>query len=164
MKALYERDKGKLDKERDDQFDKLSDMMIKGGKEMGKQRLFKCRIDKIEFEMRYQTSRIKEIKDEMEELREDSDDAEEKLETLSQLKKELKVVQKAKKDAYQNWKVATDAEEGRRTLLDMNDSIEESTISLSTHFEQNEYSDSPSTLSASVQSETKSSDNEALNK
>ena len=100
----------------------------------------------------------------MEELREDSDDAEEKSETLFQLKKGLKVVRKAKKDSYQNWKVVTDAEEGRRTLLDMNDNIEESTIDLSTHLEHNEFSDSQSTLSASVQSETKSSDNEALNK
>ena len=114
--------------------------------------------------MRYQTSRIKEIKDEMEELREDSNDAEDKSENLSQLKKEPKVVRKVKKDAYQNQKVVTDTEEGRRNLLDMNDNIEESTIDLSNYLEQIEFSDSQSTLSASVQLEIKSSDNEALNK
>ena len=130
--------------------DALSDIMIKGRKEMSKQRLFKCRIDKIEFEMRYHTSRIKEISEELKELREDGNNDQD---TVDELKKEIKKARLAKKDAFQNWQVVTDAEEGRRTLLDIQDNDEyTSSVDLTTHLETNNVINSPSlsTLSESV--------------
>lgn len=99
----------------------LTDIIIKGRKEMQKQRLFKCRIDKIEFEMRYYGTRIKEIRDEIKELAEDDDSNDENVESVKELKKELKLARAGRKDAFQNWKVATEAEEARSTLLDMED-------------------------------------------
>ena len=53
------------------------------------------------------------------------------------MKKELKSAQAGEKDAFQNWKVVTEAEEARRTLLDITDNsdnnilIENSTSSVS---------------------------------
>ena len=100
---------------------KLTEMMMKGRKEMQKQRLFKCRIEKIEFEMRYYGTRIKEIRDEMKELMEDADSDSENVKSMKELKHELKLARAAKKDAFQNWKVVTEAEEARRSLLDIAD-------------------------------------------
>ena len=107
-------------KENNDQLGELGNILMKGRKEMAKQRLFKCRINKIEFQLKYQTSRIKEIQDEIREVREDGD-GDIDVNVLSELKRELKESWKAKKEAYEKWSVITDAEEGRRTLMDMND-------------------------------------------
>ena len=60
---------------------------------MAKQRLFKYRIDKIEFQMKYHNSRIKEIQDEVNGLREYGDDDDE---SLLELKRELKESRKKK--------------------------------------------------------------------
>ena len=40
-------------KDENDKIKEITEIMMKGYKEMAKQRLYKCRIDKIEFEMRY---------------------------------------------------------------------------------------------------------------
>ena len=100
---------------------KLTEMMMKGRKEMQKQRLFKCRIENIEFEIRYYGTRIKEIRDEMKELMEDAGSDSENVESMKELKHELKIARAGKKDAFQNWKVVTEAEEARRSLLDIAD-------------------------------------------
>ena len=65
VKDLDRRGDSRLNKEANDNLGELGSILIKGRKEMEKQRLFKCRIYKIEFEMRYQTSKIKEIQDEI---------------------------------------------------------------------------------------------------
>ena len=109
-----------VDKQNENIF-KLTEMMMKGRKEMQKQRLFKCRIEKIEFEMRYYGTRIKEIRDEMKELMEDADSDSENVESMKELKHELKLARASKKDALQNWIVVTEAEEARRSLLDIVD-------------------------------------------
>ena len=46
----------KSNKKENDKWGGLGIILIKGRREISKQRLFKCRIDKIEFEMRYHTS------------------------------------------------------------------------------------------------------------
>ena len=102
-------------KDENDKVKEITEIMMKGRKEMGKQRLYKCCIDKIEFEMRYYSSRIKEIVDGLKELREDD----KKEEEIKQLKSELKSVRKSKKNAFQNWKVVTQAEEAWRTMITM---------------------------------------------
>ena len=56
--------------------------------------------------MRYHTSRIKEIQDELKELREDGDNNEY---TVTALKKEINESQKEKKDTYQKWRVVKDS-------------------------------------------------------
>ena len=63
---------------------------------MQKQRLFKCRVNKIEFELRFAASRINEIREELKELKEDADsDNNIDLET-KQLKQELKLTRQSK--------------------------------------------------------------------
>ena len=57
--------------------------------------------------MIYQTSRIKEIQYEIKESHKDGDNDDD---TVTALEKELKELRKKKKDAYQNWRVVTDAE------------------------------------------------------
>ena len=65
LKALDECGVDYPEKERNKKLDMLSNFMIQGSKEMSKQILFKCRIDEKEFDMRYHTSRTKEINDEI---------------------------------------------------------------------------------------------------
>ena len=100
---------------------KLTDLMVKWRVEMRKQRLFQCRKDKIEFEMRYHTTRIKEISDELKDLREDELNGDDNTKEQANLKIEMKNVRQAKKNAFINWRVVTEAEEGRRAFLEMED-------------------------------------------
>ena len=68
---LMELDNRGVDASKRDKMNKISgitEIMMKGRKEIRKQQLFKCRIDKIEFQMSYFTTRIKEINDELKEL------------------------------------------------------------------------------------------------
>ena len=53
---------------------------IKGRKEMKKQRLFKCQMQKIELELKFAGERHNEIKEELQELEDYSDD-EDKVQT-----------------------------------------------------------------------------------
>ena len=69
--------------------------------------------------MRYHTSRIKEIRDEIKELREDDDSDDKRLNLIIQLIFELKDLQKIKKDTSTNWSVVTEAEEVSCTLRDV---------------------------------------------
>ena len=157
LKDLDVRGENASDKDRNAQLNDIGEIMKRGRKEMAKQRLYKCRIDKVEFEMRYQTSRIKEIKDELIELRDDSDEDEDNAVAIIELKREMKEVRKDKKDSYKNWKIVTDAEEGRRTLLDMDDDDVDDSVDLATHFDHAESIDSRSTMTESVQSKAKCS-------
>ena len=43
-------------------YSNLTELMMKGRKEIQKQRLFKCRVNKIKFELKFATSRINEIR------------------------------------------------------------------------------------------------------
>ena len=52
---------------------------------------------------------------------EDADSDSENVEIMKELKHELKLARAEKKDAFQNWKVVTEAEEARRSLLDIAD-------------------------------------------
>ena len=141
-------------KENNDQLGELGNILIKGRKEMAKQKLFKCRIDKIEFQLKYYTSRIKEIQDEVNELRMygDSDD-----EAMSELRKELKEARKDKKEAFEKWSVITDAEEGQRTVIDMNDDNEDGVVTVEPYVECMQSIETDSSLTESVQCCTSSS-------
>ena len=121
MIELDNRGTNQSNKDENDTIMEITEIMMKGCKEMSKQRLYKCRIDKIEFEMRYYSSRIKEIVDELKELREDGDSDDEKENEVKQLKSELKSVRRSKKNAFQNWTVVTQAEEVRRTMVTIAD-------------------------------------------
>ena len=135
-------------KENNDQLGELGNILIKGQKEMAKQKLFKCRIDKIEFQLKYYTSRIKEIQDEVNELRMygDNDD-----EAMSELRKELKESWKENKEAYDKWSVITDAEEGRRTLMDMKDDNEDGIVTVEPYVDCMQSIETDSSLTESVQ-------------
>ena len=61
--------------------------------------------------MRYYSSRIKEIVDELKELREDGDSDDEKENEVKQLKSELRSVRRSKKNAFQNWTVKKQGEQ-----------------------------------------------------
>ena len=47
----------------------------------------------------------------------------------------MKQVRKVKNDLYNNWKVVTDTEEGRRTFLDMNDNDADGAVTLEPQFD-----------------------------
>ena len=65
IKELEKRGMNSYQAEEASRFESLKDIMVKGRKEMSKQRLYKCRINKIEFQLRFAAARIKEIKEEL---------------------------------------------------------------------------------------------------
>ena len=97
---------------------------------MQKQRLFKCRVNKIEFELRFAASGINEIRQELKELKDDADDEDDIDEEIEDLKNELKKTRQSKKDSYKNWQVVTEAEEVRRTMLDIEGDEEDASAPL----------------------------------
>ena len=106
VKELEVRGKGKFADVEAGRLNTLTNIMVKGRKEMSKLRLFKIRVNKIEFELKFTASRIKEILEEIKELREDCDGDADVLLEIIDLKEELKKTRKAKKDTFQNWKVS----------------------------------------------------------
>ena len=99
---------------------------------MHKQRLFKCRVNKIEFELRFAASCINEIQQELKELKDDTDIDDDIDEEIEDLKNELKMTRQSKKDSFQNWQVVTEAEEVRRTMLDIEGDEEDTSVPLLT--------------------------------
>ena len=97
--------------------------------------MYKCRRSNIEFELRYAESRIKEIKEELKELKDNSDsgsDSDDDVETKTkELKGELKKTRVPKKESFRNWNIVCDADEERRTQLDiqMNIALRKESIS-----------------------------------
>ena len=72
--------------------------------------------------MRFASSRIREICEEILELKEeDSDDLENQ---LKELKEELRVTRLNKKKSFNTWKIITEAEEACQTLVDMAGDVE----------------------------------------
>ena len=72
----------------------MKNIMVNGRKELQKQRLYKCKRNSIEFEIKFTTDRISDIRDELTECREDGkdvDDAE-----IKRLKSELNILRKLK--------------------------------------------------------------------
>ena len=121
MAELDNRGMNQSQKDENNKIKEITEIMMKGRKEMAKQRLYKCRIDKIEFEMRNYSSRINEIVDELKELREDGDSDDETKDEVKQLKSELKSVRRSRKDVFQNLTVVTQAEEAMRTMVTIED-------------------------------------------
>ena len=138
---MQELDKRGVNKETA-QLNKLADLMVKGRVEMRKQRLYQCRIDRIEFQMRYYSTRIKEINDELRELRQEAKNGDDNIEYQAELKEELKKVRKSKKEAFSNWSIVSETEEGRRALLEMEDEDNAPAVT----------ADTVSTISKSVES------------
>ena len=68
--------------------------------------MYKCRINSIEFELKFAAARVKEIKEELEEIRVDRDEDD----VLETLKTELKNTRTSKKKLFQKWKEITDTE------------------------------------------------------
>ena len=99
------------------QMNEIKSIIIEGRKESEKQKLFKCRTNKIEFDMRYCTDRVKEIREEIEELKEDAEDGEDNTEEIKDLKKELKTLRLKKKDFYERWNEINDEEDHRRSII-----------------------------------------------
>ena len=100
----------------------LVQMFKKGKKEMSKQRLFRVRIGRINDEMKMSTTRVNEIRVEIQDLKDDLEndgDEDDIKEQQRELKNELKLLRYDKKSLYSRWKVMTDAEEARQTLLDI---------------------------------------------
>ena len=130
IKDLEVRGTAKFAEEEAGRYTALASIMVKGRKEIQKQRLFKCRINKIEFELRFAASRINEIREELKELKEDAESDDDIDSETEELKKELKTTRQSKKDSYQNWQVVTEAEEARRTMLDIEGDEEDETQAL----------------------------------
>ena len=78
--------------------------------------MYKCRINTIEFELKFAAARVKEIKEELEEIRADGDEDD----LLDSLKLELKNTRSSKKKLFRKWKEVTDKELERRRNLDEN--------------------------------------------
>ena len=101
-----------------DKVNNLSKIMIKGRKEMQKQKFFRCRISKVEFQMKFAASRVNEIREEISEMKEESD-CEEKDTSIKRLKMELKKTRDDKQSFYNTWNQITEAEVSRRTLINI---------------------------------------------
>ena len=99
------------------QMNEIKTIIIDGRKESEKQKLFKCRTNKIEFDMRYCTERVKEIREEISELKEDAEDGEDTSQEIKDLKKELKSLRSKKKDLYERWIEINDEEDRRRSTI-----------------------------------------------
>ena len=65
----------------------IKSIIISGRQELEKQKLFKYRTNKIEFDMKYYADRVKEINEEISELKEDAEDGKDTGEEISTLKK-----------------------------------------------------------------------------
>ena len=106
MKSLEVKGKSEVDKEEGEMFNKLTDIMVNGREEMKKLRLYKICVNKLEFELRFVTARIKEIREEIKELKDERDsDDDEMISEVNKLKNELKETRQKKKDIYQHWNV-----------------------------------------------------------
>ena len=66
------------------------------------------------------------------------------------MKRELKESRKTKKEAYKKWSVITDAEEGRRTLMDMNDDNEDGIVTVEPYVDCMQHIETDSSLTESV--------------
>ena len=105
--------------ENQQQMDKIKAIIINGRQESEKQNLFKCRTNKIEFDMKYCADRVKEIKEEIAELKDDAEDGEDTVEEINALKKELKSLRGKRKSLYEKWTQLNDEEEKRRMVIDV---------------------------------------------
>ena len=65
-------------------------------------------------------------------------------------------MQNKKKDAYHNWRVVTDSEEGWQNLSDIEDNDDDGAVTLEPHIGGTQLPDSGSTLTESVQCGTNS--------
>ena len=86
----------------------------------------------IEFELRFVASRINEIRQELKELKDDADSDDDIDEEIEDLKNELKKTRQSKNDSFQIWQVLTEAEEVRRTMLDIEGGEEDASTPLLT--------------------------------
>ena len=98
--------------------DRLISLMVNGCKELSKTRVYKCRISNIEFQLKFTTSRIKEIKEEIKELKDEADSDNDNDEELKDLKEELRKCKQTKKELYIKWKKVSETEESSRTDAD----------------------------------------------
>ena len=64
-------------------------------------------------------------------MKDDADDVDDFVWEIQELKNELKKTRQSKKDSYQNWQVVMEAEEVRRTLLDIKGDEEDTFITTS---------------------------------
>ena len=64
-------------------FEGITSIIVKGGKEQEKQRLYLCRLNSIQFEMKCSGNKITELRIMIKELREDDED---EAETISSIK------------------------------------------------------------------------------
>ena len=91
----------------------INDLMAKGRMEEQRQKTYRVKVDRLEFQMQFQTDRMSEVKDKLRLL--DSDKESEK----RRLKVEWKEITKEKQNLYEEWKKVTSMEEsnfnGRRT-------------------------------------------------
>ena len=92
--------------------------------------------------MRYYSTRMKEITDELRELRQEAKDGDDNIEYQAELKEELKNLRKSKKEAFSNWSIVSETEEGWRELLEMEDEDNAPAVT----------ADTVSTISKSVES------------
>ena len=76
--------------ENNQQLKEIKTIIIDGRKESEKQELFKCWTNKIEFDLKYCSDRVKEIREEIGELKEDAEDGDDTCEEIEDLMKHLK--------------------------------------------------------------------------
>ena len=86
----------------------IQSIIINGRKEAQKQKLYKLRIDKIEHDMMYAASRIKEVREEISELKEDEIDGDNTQTEIFDLKTELKNTRTKRKRMHIQWADGTD--------------------------------------------------------
>ena len=72
----------------------------------------------MEFQLKFTTSCIQEIKQEIKELKDDADsDDDDVIDKVYNLKKELKIFKESQKEIHHKWKETSEAEVKRRTEL-----------------------------------------------
>ena len=99
----------------------ITSIIVKGRKEQEKQRLYLCRLNSIQFEMKYSGNKISELRIMIKELKEDDEDEAETISSIKKLKIELATWREKKDKLFITWQHVRDAELERRTAIDVND-------------------------------------------
>uniref|UniRef100_A0A7S2RP34 Uncharacterized protein n=1 Tax=Eucampia antarctica TaxID=49252 RepID=A0A7S2RP34_9STRA len=107
-------------KMRDNEMEGIQYLILKGREEIQKQKLFKCKNDNLQFEMKYAANRVNEIWEEIVELKEDGYESGPE---LNELKNELKATRLKRKTLYEKWVEVKGEEEKRRTAINIEPSI-----------------------------------------
>ena len=117
VRRLEARGQSKASSRESERMLELTSLMVNGRRELSKMQLYQCKINNMEFQLKFTTSRIKEIKEEIRELKDEAGSDDDIDDELKELKSELKSCKESRNSLYTSWKALSDEEVARRTQL-----------------------------------------------